>query len=133
MQDFAHLFPDSVAAWLRGGGDGRFQRYEQHYRSDRASAPSIEAFDLETSNLLFAQRPDSGKPRLAAIVHSKTFSVLATFLIFMWCGSLLLSTVGTTQPIAAGAALGVLFVGMRASRSRANPQCGSKRLRNRNV
>jgi hypothetical protein len=118
MQDFAYLFSDSVAAWLRGRGDGRFQRYERHYRSDRASAASPDAFDLEKSNVLFSQRSHRGKGRIASVLNSKPFAALATFLIFLWGCSLLLSTIGTSQPIAAGVVLCVTFVGLRASKLR---------------
>lgn len=116
MQDFAYLFSDSVAAWLRGRGDGRFQRYERHYRCDRAS--SADAFDLEKSNVLFSQRSHRGKGRIASVLTSKPFAALVTFLIFLWGGSLLLSTIGTSQPIAAGVVLCVTFVGLRASKLR---------------
>ncbi|WP_321794635.1 hypothetical protein [Caballeronia sp. J97] len=118
MRDFAYLFPDSVAAWLQGRGDGRFQRYERHYRSDRA-ASSPEIFDLEKSNLLFSQRFHGGKWRFVSVLNSKPFAALTTFLIFLWGGSFLLSTVGTSQPVAAGVVLCVAFVGMRANKLRA--------------
>lgn len=119
MQDFAYLFPDSVAAWLRGRGDGRFQRYEKHYRTDRATAPSSETFDLEKSNLLFSQRFGDDRSPIVSVLNSKAFAALGTFLIFLWGGSLLLSTVGTTQPVTAGIALGVLFIGLRAKKLKA--------------
>ncbi|SAK90271.1 hypothetical protein AWB75_06294 [Caballeronia catudaia] len=122
MQDFAFLFSDSVSAWLRGRGDGRFQRYERHYRSDRASAPSPDAFDLEKSNVLFSRRSRRGKGRIASVLKSKPFAALATFLIFLWGGSLLLSTIGTSQPVTAGVALCVAFVVLRASKLRKRAQ-----------
>jgi hypothetical protein len=119
MQDFAYLFPDSVAAWLRGRGDGRFQRYEKHYRSDRGTAPIPEAFDLEKSNLLFSRRFGGDKCRFVSVLNSKAFAALGTFLIFLWGGSLLLSTIGTSQPVAAGVALCVLFTAARAYKLKA--------------
>jgi hypothetical protein len=113
MQDFAYLFSDSAAAWLEGRGDARFQRYEKHYRADRATARSDEVFDLERSNVRFAQRFDSGTSPLAVVSKSKAFGALATLLILLWGGTLLLSSVGATQPVVAGAVLGVVFVAMR--------------------
>lgn len=118
MQDFAYLFPDSVAAWLRGRGDGRFQRYERHYRSDRASANSPDAFDLEKSNLLFSQRFSGGKWRFVSALNGRPFAALASFLIFLWGGSLLLSTIGKSDPVAASVGLCVVFIGLRANKLR---------------
>jgi hypothetical protein len=113
MQDFAYLFPDSVAAWLDGRGDARFQRYEKHYRADRATAQSYEAFNLERSNARFAQRFGSVTLPLAGVPKSKAFGALATFLILLCGGTLLLSSVGATQPIVVGVVLGVVFVALR--------------------
>ncbi|MDR5776332.1 MULTISPECIES: hypothetical protein [unclassified Caballeronia] len=122
MQDFAYLFPDSVAAWLEGRGDARFQRYERHYRADRATVQSQDAFDLEQSNVRFAQRFGSGKRQFAAVSKSKAFGALATFLILLWGGSALLSSVGATQPVAVAAVLGVVFIGLRMKHLRARGQ-----------
>ncbi|SAL06752.1 hypothetical protein AWB81_07746 [Caballeronia arationis] len=119
MQDFAYLFPDSAAAWLEGRGDARFQRYERHYRADRATAQSQESFDLEQSNIRFAQRFGSGRRQFAAVSKSKAFGALATFLILLWGGTLLLSSVGATQPVAVAAVLGVVFVALRLKHFRA--------------
>jgi hypothetical protein len=122
MQDFAYLFSDSAAAWLEGRGDARFQRYERHYRAARATAQSQEAFDLEQSNNRFAQRFGSGRLRFAAVSKSKAFGALATFLILLWGGTALLSSVGATQPVAVAAVLGVVFIALRVKhfRARAN-------------
>jgi hypothetical protein len=122
MQDFAYLFSDSVAAWLEGRGDARFQRYEKHYRADRATAQSSEAFDLERSNVRFAQRFGSGSRPFAAVSKSKAFGALATFFILLWGGTALLSSVGATQPVAVAAVLGVVFVALRVKSFRARGQ-----------
>ncbi|MDR5806307.1 hypothetical protein [Caballeronia sp. LZ001] len=122
MQDFAYLFPDSVAAWLEGRGDARFQRYERHYRADRATVQSQDAFDLEQSNVRFAQRFGSGRRQFAAVSKSKAFGALATFLILLWGGSALLSSVGATQPVDVAAVLGVVFIGLRMKHLRARRQ-----------
>jgi hypothetical protein len=119
MHDFAYLFPDSAAAWLEGRGDARFQRYERHYRADRATVQSQEAFDLEQSNIRFAQRFGSGRRQFAAVSKSKAFGALATFLILLWGGTLLLSSVGAKQPVAVAAVLGVVFVALRVKNFRA--------------
>ncbi|WP_250537139.1 hypothetical protein [Caballeronia sp. AZ10_KS36] len=113
MQDFAYLFSDSTAAWLEGRGDARFQRYERHYRADRATAESQEAFDLEQSNTRFAQSFGPGRRQFAAVSKSKAFGALATFLILLWGGTALLSSVGATQPIAVAAVLAVVFIALR--------------------
>ncbi|MFM0051588.1 hypothetical protein [Caballeronia grimmiae] len=122
MQDFAYLFPDSVAAWLEGRGDARFQRYEKHYRADRATVQSLDAFDLEQSNVRFAQRFGSGRRQFAAVSKSKAIGALATFLILLWGGSALLSSVGATQPVAVAAVLGVVFIALRVKHFRARGQ-----------
>lgn len=122
MQDFAYLFPDSVAAWLEGRGDARFERYEKHYRADRVTAQSNEAFDLERSNVRFAQQFGSGRRQFAAVSKSRAFGALATFLILLWGGTLLLSSVGATQPVAVAAVLGVVFVALRVKNFRAGGQ-----------
>jgi Flp pilus assembly protein TadB len=121
VQDFAYLFPDSVAAWLEGRGDARFQRYEKHYRADRAAAQSHEAFDLQRSNVRFAQKFGSGRGQFAGVWVSKSraFGALAIFLILLWGGTLLLSSVGATQPVAVAAVLGVVFVALRVKHFRA--------------
>ncbi|MDR5883754.1 hypothetical protein [Caballeronia sp. LZ032] len=119
MQDFAYLFPDSAAAWLEGRGDARFQRYERHYRADRATVQSQEAFDLEQSNIRFAQRFGSGRRQFAAVSKSKAFGALATFLILFWGGTLLLSSVGATRPVAVAAVFGAVFVALRVKHFRA--------------
>jgi len=122
MQDFAYLFRDSAAAWLQGRGDSRFQRYERHYRSDRETASSPDAFDLERSNVRFAQRFGSGRRQFVAVSKSKAFGALATFAILLWGGTALLSSVGATQPVAVAAVLGVVFVGLRVKHFRARKQ-----------
>jgi hypothetical protein len=122
MQDFAYLFRDSVAAWLQGRGDSRFQRYERHYRSDRATASSPEAFDLERSNVRFAQRLGSGRRQFVAVSKSKAFGALATFLTLLWGGTALLSSVGATQPVAVAAVLGVVFIALRVKHFRVRGQ-----------
>ncbi|TCK32490.1 hypothetical protein B0G84_8295 [Paraburkholderia sp. BL8N3] len=113
MQDFAYLFRDSVAAWLQGRGDARFQRYERHYRADLVMAPSHQPFDLETSNRRYAERCRHSPSGLVAVLDSKAFKQLSMFMVLLWGGSLLLPTVGKSQPIAAGALLCALFVGLR--------------------
>ncbi|WP_250518920.1 hypothetical protein [Caballeronia sp. ATUFL_M1_KS5A] len=122
MQDFAYLFRDSVAAWLQGRSDSRFQRYERHYRSDRATAQSREVFDLEQSNIRFAQSFSSGRRQFAAVSQSKAFVALASFLILLWSGTALLSSVGTKQPVAVAAVFGVVFVALRVKNFRARGQ-----------
>jgi hypothetical protein len=116
MQDFSHLFSDSVAAYLRGRGDSRFHRYERHYRADRSAAPDAASFDLERTNEQYAQRCRHENSRLVAILDSKAFRQLAIFLAILWGGSLLLPTIGKSQPIAAGVVLLGIFIALRIKR-----------------
>lgn len=118
MQDFAYLFSDSVAAWLNGRGDARFQRYERHYRIERAAANDASAFNLERSNEQYATRCRRTKFSPVSILDSKPGKSLIVFLIILWGGSLLLPTVGKNQPVAAGIVLCALFVGIRVKRWR---------------
>lgn len=118
MQDFAYLFPDSVAAWLEGRGDARFHRYERHYRADRATVQSQDRFDLEQSNIRFAKRFGSGRRQFAAVSKSRAFGALATFLILLWGGAALLSSVGATQPVTVAVVLGGVFVALRVKNFR---------------
>lgn len=119
MQDFSHLFSDSVAAWLRGRGDFRFQRYERHYRADRSAAPDVESFDLERTNEQYAQRCRHENSRLVAILDSQRFKHLALFLMILWGGSLLLPTIGKSQPVAAAIVLIGIFIALRMNRRKA--------------
>jgi hypothetical protein len=118
MQDFAYLFSDSVGAWLRGRGDGRFKQYEKHYRSDRATAPSLDGFDLESSNVRFSQRYGEGRRPFAPVLRSKCFAALAPFLILLWGGTALVSTAGAKQPVFVAAVLGVIFIARRVKNYR---------------
>ncbi|MFP3646592.1 hypothetical protein [Paraburkholderia sp. SIMBA_054] len=117
MQDFAYLFGDSAAAWLRGRGDARFPHYERHYRAERQAMP--ETFDLETANEQYAKRCEQRSgARLLRVLDSKAFKHLVFFLIMAWGGSLLLTTVGKQQPVAAGVVLLGIFVAIRIKRRR---------------
>jgi hypothetical protein len=120
MQDFAHLFSDSVAAWLRGRGDFRFQRYERHYRADRSAAHEAASFDLERTNEQYAVRCRRKDGRLVAVLDSKAFRHLVAFLAILWGGSLLLPTVGKSQPVAAGVVFIGIFIAIRIKRRKAN-------------
>src|SRR5690348_12980344 len=111
MQDFAYLFGDSVAAWLRGRGDARFQQYERHYRAERQATP--ETFDLEKSNEQYAKRCARSGGGILRVLDSKAFKHLVFFLALAWGGSLMLSTVGKQQPAVAGTLLAALFIAIR--------------------
>ncbi|RZF23785.1 hypothetical protein EVC45_42310 [Paraburkholderia sp. UYCP14C] len=114
MQDFAYLFGDSVAAWLRGRGDARFQQYERHYRAERQATP--ETFDLEKSNEQYAKRCMRSGDRILRLLDSKAFKPLVFFVALVWGGSLLLSTIGKQQPAIAGTLLAALFSAIRINR-----------------
>ena len=95
---------------------------------------SQEAFDLEQSNFAFS-RKDSAQAGgdSPAVSKSKAFGALATFLIFLWGGTLLLSSVGATQPVAVARCSGVVFVALRVKHFRARAELVSKRLRSTTV
>src|SRR6266702_3741085 len=118
MQDFAYLFSDSAAAWLRGRGDARIQQYERFYRAGRASAHGADGFDLEGSNEQYASFCRRSGNRLVQILDSKRFRSLMLFLVILWGGSLLLPTVGKSQPAAFGVVLCAVFVTMRGRATR---------------
>ncbi|BDC45313.1 hypothetical protein PTKU15_86100 [Paraburkholderia terrae] len=122
MQDFAHLFSDSVAAWLRGRGDFRFQRYERHYRADRSAVHDAASFDLERTNEQYATRCSRKDSRLVAVLDSRAFRQLAPFLAILWGGSLLLATIGKSQPVVAGVVLIGIFIAIRIKRRKGNAQ-----------
>ncbi|MGF6649576.1 hypothetical protein OKW34_000138 [Paraburkholderia youngii] len=114
MQDFAYLFGDSVAAWLRGRGDARFPHYERHYRAERQAKP--ETFDLELANEQYAKRCMRSGGRILRVLDSKAFKHLVFFVALVWGGSLLLSTIGKQQPAIAGTLLAALFIAIRINR-----------------
>jgi hypothetical protein len=116
MQDFAYLFSDSAAAWLRGRGDARFRHYERYYRADRLAAQGAGSFDLQRSNEQYALRCRRKGGFLGAVLDSRAFNYLMSFLAILWGGSLLLLTVGKSQPVAAGVVLSGLFIVMRMKR-----------------
>jgi hypothetical protein len=118
MQDFAHLFSDSVAAWLRGRGDARFVRYERHYRAERSAAKDATSFDLEKSNEVYAARCRHSSGRLALVLQSKTFRHLMVFLTMVWAGSLLVPIIGASQPVLVAIMLAALFIAIRVKRWR---------------
>ena len=84
MQDFAHLFSDSAAAWLQGRGDARFRRYERYYRADRFAAQDAGSFDLQRSNEQYASRCRRKGGSLVAVLESNAFKHLVTFLAILW-------------------------------------------------
>ncbi|MFP3645850.1 hypothetical protein [Paraburkholderia sp. SIMBA_054] len=122
MQDFAHLFSDSVAAWLRGRGDARFLRYERHYRAERSAAKDATSFDLEKSNEVYAARCRHAGGRLALVVQSKAFRHLVVFLTMVWAGSLLIPIIGASQPVPVAIMLVASFGALRIKRWRERPR-----------
>lgn len=119
MQDFAHLFGDSVAAWLRGRGDARFQQYERYHRADRSTKTGGVDFDLEASNERYARSCRRPNSRLVDALESKAFKSLIVFFVIAWGGSLLLPTVGKSQPVATAVVLCALFALLRVKAWRA--------------
>ena len=113
MEDFAYLFSDSTASWLKGRGDARFRRYESFHRNARVVTDDGKSFDLEVFNEQYALACSRARGRLIAILDSPPFKRLALCLVLLWGGSSLLPTVGHSQPIATGIVLVSLLIGSR--------------------
>ena len=97
-----------------GGSNGTRSTTAPIGRPRSLTKPSIS-----NGQFAFAQQFGDGRSPFLGVSKSKAFGALGTFLIFLWGGTLLLSSVGTTQPVAAGIALGVLFIGLRVKHFKA--------------
>ena len=116
MVDFAYLFADSTASWLKGRDDGRFAAYEQFYR--RAKAAAAETFDLEVSNEEYPLYLRSRAPWLSSVLNSAAFRYLAIVLIFTYAGALFVPRIALLAPIPTGVVLASVFIAIRVKRRR---------------
>jgi hypothetical protein len=111
MDDFAYLFRDSAAAYLRGKGDARFRRYEKYYRRQRAAL--TDHFDLEAANHGYFDIRPNPLTRASELFASRAASRAIAGFAFAGLGGLLLRCAGSNQPIGVGVVLLIAFVGMR--------------------
>jgi hypothetical protein len=111
MEDFDYLATDSNAAWLGGRGDGRFERYERFYHSERAQ--QAEQFDLEKANEGYGEWASRQPARMLAVISGPWFGrvIVAFFAVYM--GSRLVPALASKLPVATGAMLAFAFVGLR--------------------
>ncbi|MFC0403143.1 hypothetical protein [Paraburkholderia rhizosphaerae] len=107
MEDFDYLASDSAAAWLEGRGDGRFERYEQFYRLERASRKD---FDLERTNLSFAEQQPR---RLSATISAPWFGRVVVAFFSFYMAAKTVPMLAGHAPFATGGLLVVAFIGLR--------------------
>ncbi|MCO1368729.1 hypothetical protein [Burkholderia multivorans] len=111
MDDLAYLVADSSAAWLDGRGDGRFERYERFYRSEREKL--ADAFELEQVNEAYATWIGSQPSRVLGALSKPWFGKVLVALTCMYVGAQVVPAVSTAIPYKSTVLLGVAFVGLR--------------------
>jgi hypothetical protein len=111
MEDFDYLAPDSNAAWLDGRGDGRFERYERFYQTERAQ--QADGFDLERSNEDYAKWASRQPSRLLSLLSAQWFGRVAAAFFSVYMASRTVPALAGAAPVATGAMLIVAFVGIR--------------------
>ncbi|MEZ2311390.1 hypothetical protein AB6809_32625 [Paraburkholderia sp. RCC_158] len=111
MQDFDYLARESNAAWLDGRGDGRFDRYEQFYRSEWDQ--TADQFDLEKVNEAYLDWSAARPSRLLSALSAPWFGRVAIALFSLCMGCRLVPGFAKAMPEATGLALVVAFVGLR--------------------
>ncbi|AJW93779.1 hypothetical protein QHI69_37010 [Burkholderia gladioli pv. gladioli] len=111
MDDLAYLVAESNAAWLAGRGDGRFQRYERFYRSEREKQAA--AFELEQVNEAYPDWVGSQPPRVIGMLARPWFGKVLVALTCMYVGAEVVPTVSSAMPYKSTALLCAVFVGLR--------------------
>jgi hypothetical protein len=111
VDDFAYLFRDSTAAYLRGVGDARFSRYERYYQQRREAL--ADKFDLESANEEYVPPTPNRLASLVRVLDSRATSRILVGFLFAGLGASFLRTLGPHQPGGVGIAIVVAFVGMR--------------------
>jgi len=111
MDDFAYLARESNAAWLDGRGDGRFERYEQFYRDERALV--AEGFDLKKTNEGYEEWASRQPSRILSMLSTPWFGRVAVVFFSLYMGSRLIASVAKLQPVATGVLLIAAFVSLR--------------------
>ncbi|WP_353557710.1 hypothetical protein [Paraburkholderia terrae] len=111
MEDFAYLAKESNAAWLAGRGDGRFERYERFYQSERAGNASD--FDLEKSNEGYGQFSSSQPSPLLSFLSAPWVGRVAIALFALYMGTRVVPQLAKVGPAATGIALVAAFISLR--------------------
>jgi hypothetical protein len=111
MEDFAYLARDSVAAWLQGRGDGRFERYECFYRRERDTT----GFDLEKSNEEYGAWMSGQSPRrrLLALINGEWFARATIAFLAFYFATRAIPVLASRVPAATGCLIVIAFIGLR--------------------
>ncbi|AOJ10098.1 hypothetical protein [Burkholderia mayonis] len=111
MDDLAYLVAESNAAWLDGRGDGRFERYERFYQSEREKHG--EAFELERINDAYPDWVGGQPPPVLGMLAKPWFGKVLVALTCMYVGAQVVPAVSSAIPYKSTVLLGVAFVGLR--------------------
>ncbi|WP_094777559.1 hypothetical protein [Paraburkholderia ribeironis] len=111
MDDFDYMAPESSAAWLEGHGDGRFERYERFYQSERAI--DAAGFDLEKTNEGYGKWASEQRSRLVTLLAEPWVGRIAIALFAIFMGARLVPELARLLPEATGFGLVVAFIGLR--------------------
>lgn len=111
MDDFAYLFRDSAHAWLEGGGDARFPRYERRYHDARVA--EAEEFDLERFNGEFVNGKQRKSFRTARLLSNPAVVKFGLACFMIWGAAQFVPTMATANPKGTGVAIAVAFLGLR--------------------
>jgi hypothetical protein len=111
MQDFDYLARESNAAWLAGGGDGRFDRYEKFYQSERVQ--HADEFDLEKANEEYSDWSAGQPSQFLSMLSAPWFGRVSIALFCLYMSCRLVPGLAKAMPEATGAALVATFIGLR--------------------
>ncbi|BCF95138.1 hypothetical protein [Paraburkholderia largidicola] len=111
MEDFAYLARESNAAWLAGRGDGRFERYEKFYQSERAV--DAAGFDLEKANEGYGEYVGSQPSPLLSFLNAPWVGRVAIALFALYMGTRVVPQLAKVGPAVTGIALVAAFIGLR--------------------
>lgn len=111
MEDFDYLAGESNAAWLDGRGDGRFERYERFYQSERAA--NVAGFDLEKANEGYVEWASNQPSNLLSLLSAPWVGRSAIALFAVYMGSRLVPQLAKAVPAVTGVGLIVVFIGLR--------------------
>ncbi|AKM45334.1 hypothetical protein NL30_36445 [Burkholderia contaminans] len=111
MDDLAYLVSESNAAWLEGRGDGRFERYERFYQSQRIT--QADSFELEQVNEAYPTWVGSQPPRVLGLLARPWFGKVLVALTCIYVGAQVVPVTSMAIPYKSTALLGAAFIGLR--------------------
>ncbi|MPW11242.1 hypothetical protein GCT19_37890 [Paraburkholderia sp. CNPSo 3155] len=111
MDDYAYLARESNAAWLDGRGDGRFERYERFYRSERAV--NAAEFDLEKANEGYVHYVSSQPSPLLSFLSAPWVGRVSIALFALYMATRVVPQLAKAGPTVTGIGLVAAFVGLR--------------------